>query len=221
MATLLTPRGRRSLGQRSPVRRGWRRAGACLLLAAALFGCSADSSPDATASGGRLAENLNELFERTLARPDIPEDAIPVIERAAASGSISTADYELVFAEYVDCLEAGGVTGLPFTKGIDGIYRLGTVNDATVTRERFAQVSVECSSTYRLVETLYNIQVNNPDLLADENEVAVRCLLRGGLVGPEYHASDFEYDRRAMTFPFEVSDPVAQSCLYAVGISIG
>ena len=188
-----------------------------------LAGCADPGAQRAehSANGTRLAGSMRELFERALEMPDLASEAVPIIERAIDSGSISPGDYEQVFTDYIGCLSREGIKGLPFKKGVDGIYRLQTVDSARVSRDRFVEVNVTCAQTYNLIETLYNIQTNNPDLLGDSGEVGVACLRRGGLVDAEYDAAKFTSDLRGLHFPFDINDPEAQRCLCAAGVAVG
>jgi len=170
-----------------------------------------------------LASSLVALFQQSL--DQAPKSSMgltaqeeQILQRAIAAGSISAADYEAAHATFEACMTQHGVDD-PWKKGVDGVYYPQGI-DSTKVSFTSAQLSAArdvCEPEDYWVQSLYTVQQSNPDLYSDQREAAVVCLRRGGLVDASYTVDQFAADQAALTFPFDVYDPVANACLAGAG----
>ncbi|GAA3747121.1 hypothetical protein GCM10022225_33630 [Plantactinospora mayteni] len=190
----------------------------------ALPGCATESTTDALPQRG-TGEQMKPLVEqfkdaRAQARSDFEREAL---DRAIKTGKIDPADYEEAFNRYRRCAQDAGLDET-YTKLPNGIYRV-TPASAIEDVEAHGKVMVKCAQDAGLVslEALYRTQVDNPDLLADPKLVVVRCLVKVGLVPPDYTVEKLstflKSDVEDMT-DFDPMHPEAQKCLTAGGIAL-
>jgi hypothetical protein len=171
--------------------------------------------------GTRIADSLVTLFQFELERDSISDFERDVFTRAVLAGRIDPADYEEAHLREARCMKDAGYE-LTYTKRSSGIYSLDTVSGLPSV-ENYLDQSLICSDgILARIEALFNLQQNNPDLLADNREVVVRCLIKAGLVPSSYWVEDFqrdfiEWDADSDGPPFELMDPVANDCLAGGG----
>lgn len=82
--------------------------------------------------------------------------------------------------------------------------------------------SEECAEGVSIVvESLYTLQQGNPDLLVDQDEAAVQCLRKAGLVPGDYTAETFaaELPNSFADSPFDPNADAAQACFAGAGIA--
>lgn len=210
--------------------------GTCLVLLA-VGGCSGTAAPpldlDQAAEGEvpggeRIADSLEALFEEYLARDDLSAFERGVLERASESGEIAAEDYEDAHAQEAACMEDAGYD-IGYEKLVNGIYastpHLPQLEDAEASTrqvEVFMAASEGCSEGVSMVvESLYTLQQGNPELLVDQDEVAVRCLRAEDLVTVDYTAETFAADL-VTSFtgaPFDPASPAARACFAGASIA--
>jgi hypothetical protein len=202
-------------------------------LALALLGVTACSGADdlpadpPPGAGQKIAPSLVALFRQTLQRDDLSEFEREVINRAIATGRLSQADYEEAHSRYARCIKDSGVVEV-YEKLPNGVYEPrtdlsgATDAEADAARKRYEVISDRCLDGMFVVETLYQTQQGNPDLLVDTFEVAVRCLVKAGLAPVGYTAADLKADVRSRwtNTPYDVNDPQAHTCLWSAGFSV-
>jgi len=177
-----------------------------------------------------LASSLTALFQQTLNTGGrsgfgLSELERQVLTRAVDSGSISAADYELVFSSYTACMAQHGITGVTWTKAADGAYYPPAIDYRFVsfTSDRWEGADEACQADLYWVQQMYQTQQDNPGLLADQDQAIVACLRRAGLVDAAYTAEDFtsEWDEWASgtrgTVSFDMANPVANACMASQG----
>jgi hypothetical protein len=187
-------------------------------------GCGVDSKTEAMPPQGS-GEQMKPLVEqfrdaRTRATSDFEKAAL---DRAIATGRIDPADYEEAFSQYRRCAEDAGLAGT-YTKQPNGIYKITPPSNLGDGIDAYAKTMQDCAAKAGLMslEALLRTQVDNPDLLSDPKLVAVRCLIKAGLVPASYTPDDL------MTFlrgdmasgDFDPMNAEAQKCLTAGGIAI-
>jgi hypothetical protein len=175
--------------------------------------------------GARIADSFVTLFQRQLDKETLSDFERDVFTRAVATGRIDPADYEEAHRRYDLCLRDAGVE-LTYSKGSDGTYLIINPSTGPWSEDEFESIDYSCyHGVLPNVEALFHLQQNNPDLLADSREVAVRCLLKAGLVPSSYSVDDFgrdadgvsPYEPPFMNAPFDGQDPVAVQCLRGAG----
>lgn len=211
-------------------RRGPRRlvaVAALVMILSALGACSdGDSvSPSGTGSGGeRLATSFTALIDQALAKDDLTPEVRDILERSRQDGAIAQADYEAAFGRYAKCVRDAGVRE-EYTKLPSGVYRV-TPNYSTQSEEAERadfEKSNECGYQHlAAVESLFTLQAGNPDLLSDSNEVAVRCLIKAGLVESHFTAADFKtlVEKNFEGAPFDLTDQGTIACLASAGMAV-
>jgi hypothetical protein len=211
--------------------RGGRTAAVLVVLAAVVLGASGCASDDGGGapppgpSGAKIATSLTALLDQALARTDLSPEVREILERSKATGSIAAADYEAAFGRYAKCVRDAGVSE-EYKKLSSGIYQVtphySTTSEAAE-RADFDK-SNECGFRHlATVESLYTLQVGNPDLLADSNEVAARCLLKAGLVKADFTADDYKAlaEKGFEGAPFDTAAPAFRQCLANTGGALG
>jgi hypothetical protein len=177
---------------------GWIRSFILVALVLVLGACSGTPDGDGPAvptvtPGARLADSLVTLFQRALERPDLSDFERDVLTRAAATGRIDPADYEEAHLREARCMRDAGYE-LTYTKRSNGLYLTDPIIGEPSPGAAWEQ-SLICSEGVLIrIESLFGVQQNNPDLLADNREVIVRCLVKAGLVPSSYGVEDFERD---------------------------
>ena len=183
--------------------------------------------PTAT-PGSKLAPSLTSIFQRYLTlgastgEPNSPIE-VEVLTRAIETGSISAVDYERAYAEFQSCMVRHGID-LPWNKGADGVYYPPfQPNTLPFTPEQYGAALDVCQPVMDTVQWSYQVQQDNPDLLANQPEAIVACLRRHGLVDASYTPDqldhDWDYGQGAglPQFPFDPLDPVANACMASQG----
>lgn len=201
---------------------------AALVAAALLPGCTPAVEQPRPTGGERIAAGFGALVEQHLARDDLSEFEREVLERARETGEIAAEDYETAHAREAACLADAGFD-VEHEKLANGLYastpRLAHVADNA---ERGRLVDAYMAATVRcgegvsiVIESLYTLQQGNPDLLADQDEAAVQCLRRAGLVPGDYTAETFaaELTNSFRGSPFDPGSDAARACFAGVGLA--
>jgi len=200
-----------------------------LLVGALLTGCSSAGGQDQPSGGEKIAANLGALFEQYLARDDLSDFEREVLERAKETGEISAEDYEDAHAQEASCMAAAGYD-IAYEKLANGLYKAtppplpqdadNAENGKLV--DAYMAMSNTCSDgVSKVVESLYMLQQGNPDLLVDQDEAAVQCLRKAGLVPGDYTAETFAAELPASfaSSPFDPNSDAAQACFAGAGIA--
>jgi hypothetical protein len=165
----------------------------------------------------RLAGSLPELFQQVLDTSDPSPIEREAIERAILSGKIDPADYEAAHVRYTQCMIRQGFEP-QFRKTPEGYYiNLGWVE---VAGDNGLDQHWQCLDDNGVLDSLFRYQQGNPDLLADQRLVAIRCLRGQGLIDAGYTVDDFDRDWNGgleSSFPFDVYEPSANNCMYYAG----
>jgi len=174
--------------------------------------------------GSKLAPSLTSIFERYLrlgvstGEPNTPIE-VEILTRAIETGNISALDYERAYAEFQSCMVEHGID-LPWNKGPDGVYYQPFMpKTLPFTDAQYTAALNVCQPVMDAIQIPYQIQQDNPDLLANQPEAIVACLRRHGLVDASYTPEQFDHDwaygRGAglPQFPFDPMDPVANACM--------
>jgi len=178
--------------------------------------------------GSKLAPSLTAIFERflkmgaTTGEPNTPIE-VEVLTRAVETGSISAVDYEWAYAEYQACMVGHGID-VPRKKGPDGVYYPPFLpNTLPFTDDQYVAALNVCQPVWDTIQWSYQIQQDNPDLLANQSEAVVACLRRHGFVDASYtpdqldHDWDYGQGEGLPQFPFDPLDPVANACMASQG----
>jgi len=196
-------------------------------LATALIGISACgesvNDPGPPAPAGQRMKPLVEQFKdaRTRAKSDFERSAF---DHAIATGKIDYAAYEESSSRYRQCVADAGITET-YTKLPNGIYRVDS-EPSGADPQSYLKITGDCADSTGLarLEALYRTQVDNPDLLADPRLVVVRCLIKAGLVPPDYTTDKLikflDSKDLAVAGDFDPMNAEAQKCLTAGGIAI-
>ncbi|MDR1078342.1 MAG: hypothetical protein LBL55_06745 [Propionibacteriaceae bacterium] len=204
----------------------WLKSFILMALILALGACAGGPDEDGPAvptvtPGARLADNLVTLFQRVLERDDLSDFERDVFTRAAATGRIDPADYEEAHLRESRCMKDAGYE-LTYTKRNNGLYLLDSVIGLPSVEAFDEQSSICSDGILAHVEAYFSLQQNNPDLLADNREVVVRCLVKAGLVPSSYGVEDFqrdfvEWDDDSDIIPFDPLDLITNDCLLSGG----
>ncbi len=221
----------RTTDGRTRRRTGHRPAAATLVAAlalGALAACSTTTAQDEPTGGERIASSLEAVFEQYLARDDLSDFERDVLERAVQDGEISAEDYETAHAREAACMADAGYD-ITYEKLANGLYksspRLPQLADNEENGKQvdaYMATSETCSTGVSIVvESLYTLQQGNPDLLVDQDEAAVQCLRKAGLVPGDYTAETFadELPKSFSSSPFDPSGDAAQACFAGAGIA--
>lgn len=177
-----------------------------------------------TASNEKIAGSLTELFQQAL---DDPENAanpfvVDVLTRAVDTGAISQADYDEAHRLYRVCMNDAGYEE-SYTQLANGSYQITppqlSGQDAV---EKYMAVGTECSAELAPIEALFITQQGNPDLLSDQDQIAVQCLIEAGVVDATYTSQKLRDDLDS-AFKNASYDPMsaeAQTCFSNAGYSI-
>ncbi|MDR0782641.1 MAG: hypothetical protein LBE83_02655 [Propionibacteriaceae bacterium] len=180
-------------------------------------GCS---SSDSIEDVERFAGSLPELFQQILDTSDPSPVEREAIERAIVAGKIDPADYEAGHVRYAQCMTEHGFAP-EYRKTPEGYYvNLGW---QAVGEDNGIDQHWECLGDNGLLDSLFRYQQGNPDLIADQRLVAVRCLRGLGLIDAGYTVDDFDRDwlaRPGPTFPFDVYEASANNCMYYAGYGV-
>jgi hypothetical protein len=202
-----------------------------VVLAAVLFGSSAcavesrtEAKPEGATGTGERMKPLVEQFKDAQARAksDFEREALG---RAVSSGKIDPVDYEEAFNRYRRCAEDAGLAET-YTKLPNGVYRVNPpANMEPDAVDSYAKTMNDCASNAGLIslESLYRTQVDNPGLLANPKLLVVRCLVKAGLVQPDYteeKLTTFIKGDLSQAGDFDPMNAEAQRCLVAGGIAI-
>jgi hypothetical protein len=164
-----------------------------------------------------LANSLSEYFQRVLDTSNPSPDVRAVIERAISAGHMDPADYEAAHAAYAQCMTLHGFTP-SFRKTPEGYYIELPYQNVT-DQQAFDDAIETCSTDFYLIDIMYRVQQTNPSLLADRSLQAVQCLRRYGVVDATYSVDDFNEDKAASTFPFDIYQVDANNCLAEAGFA--
>jgi hypothetical protein len=197
--------------------------GVGVLLVGLVSGCcdsEVTNSRAAPTGAARIADSLTSLIALELQNDNLSDYVRDVLGKALAAGRIDAADYEETHAKYAQCISDAGVD-LTYTKRPTGLYMTNVYTlPSGMSGEEFDTINVRCAEDLATIETLYNTQQSNPDLLADQREVARLCLLREGFVTESYTVEDVVADYEGDTFPFDSTDPLANACLAGAGFTV-
>jgi len=185
-----------------------------VLVAGVSTGCDS-STPTISPTVQTLAGSLTEYFQKVLDMANPSPDVRQVIERAIASGHLAATDYESAHAAYAQCMAQHGFEP-SFRKTPEGYYIELPYTNIT-DHQALNDADETCSSGFALIDIMYRVQQTNPSLVASQSLQAVQCLRRYGIVDASYSVDDFDRDRGADTFPFDVYQTDANNCLYEAG----
>ncbi|MEU5257353.1 hypothetical protein [Amycolatopsis sp. NPDC021455] len=202
-------------------------AAAAAVTLATVAGCSAgaEHKPAQARRPGEKMLPLVEQFKeaRGRAKSDFERAAL---DKAIEAGKIDPADYEEAFNRYRRCAQDAGVKE-GYQKQPNGIYKVLPTDIPADQKsvDAYLKTTTDCADNAGLIriEALFRTQVDNPDLLADPREVAVRCLVKAGLVPADYTVEKLmTYLRGDMTkvTDFDPANPEAKKCLNAGGLAV-
>ncbi|MGP0224503.1 hypothetical protein [Paenarthrobacter sp. NCHU4564] len=178
-----------------------------------------------------IASNFSELVDNALKDPTLQEFDRDVLERAKASGRINQADYDEAYGRFAQCMATAGKP-VKLTKLSNGLYRIDNTPLADGESVQTAMsVMVKCQEgTINEIGELFGIQQGNPELLANADEVAYKCLNTKGLLDTEFSQEDFvkalneprnEDTNLQDRLPFDPYTDEAQACFVGANIVIG
>ncbi|MBN9177848.1 MAG: hypothetical protein J0I43_10825 [Microbacterium sp.] len=169
----------------------------------------------------KLAGSLTELFQQALDGEKNPF-VIEVLNRAIATGKISQADYDEAHRLYRVCMSDAGYEET-YTQLANGSYQITPPRlDGDSAVEKYMDVGTECSAELAPIEALFITQQGNPDLIVDQEQLAVQCLNKAGLVDASYTASNFrsDLDNAFKDATFDPMSSEAQTCFSNAGYTI-
>lgn len=203
----------------------------CVGLLVALASCSAPwgrgDAGDARSSEARIAPSMGALFDQYLAEDTLSQFERDVLQRARRSGKISAEDYETAHGRQMSCMAEHGWQEQT-RKLSNGLYQSTGVTPVPSTDDEvneYMEASNACSEGIsKIIESLYQLQQGNPELLSDPYEAAVECLKDGDLVDDAYTGRKLEAalngDGASDDLPFDTSSDTAQSCFAGAGLAV-
>ena len=177
-----------------------------------------------TAGTEKIAGSLTELFQQALEDPDNAENpfVVDVLTRAIDTGAIAQADYDEAHRLYRVCMKDAGYEE-SYTQLANGSYKIAPPQlDGEGAVEKYMDVGSECSAELAPIESLFMTQQGNPDLLSDQDQIAVQCLIEAGVVDASYTSEKLRADLDS-AFEGASYDPMsseAQTCFSNAGYSI-
>lgn len=197
-----------------------------LALTPLVAGCGSTpggEDPATSTAGAKIATSLAVLIDRELAKPDLTPQVRQILERAKASGAISQADYESAFAVYAKCVKDAGVVE-EYVKLPSGVYKVipHYSTDSQAAAKADFDRSGDCGiANLAPIEGLYTLQVGNPDLLADNYQVATGCLIKAGLVKADFTSATLKTlaEKGFEGAPFDTGSTAFTQCLANAGMA--
>lgn len=192
-----------------------------------LVSCS--ENYESTESDEYIASSLKDLAQNTIdnsAENGLSEQEIKVLKKVSSTGYVEQADYEDSVNDYLNCMHSRGFE-LIITRHISGVIEdQPTENDnINFSADQQMQSIYECSQNTDMIQMFYHIQQGNPKLYSDPNRAILECLEDNGLVSPGEYTPDslnekISDEKGYESLPFNINDPVPQSCFYSAGFSI-
>ena len=174
----------------------------------------------------RIASSLKD-YARSLLDSDggkISDQQKSALEKAASGGKVSQADYERAWADYKQCIVDKGYAEPTFDKYDNGIYALPSYNTDGASKEAVSKLNDDLYSCSTLhvtdVNTVYRLQLGNPELLLDDREVAVDCLRKEGIKPKNYTVDKLEKDLESGESAGLRDNRKALTCLVTAGVNV-
>ena len=176
--------------------------------------------------GTRIAPSLKEYAQSLL---DADGDSMSdrqksALEKAASGGKVSQADYERAWADYKQCIIDKGYAEPTFDKYDNGIYALPSYNTDGASKEAVRKLNDDLTSCSMLhvtdINTVYRLQLGNPELLLDDREVAVDCLRKEGIKPKNYTVDKLEKDLESGESAGLRDNRKALTCLVTAGVNV-
>lgn len=160
-----------------------------------LSGCvPVDSSGSATKPESSQSDPYAEMFQQALS-----ETTDPVVRKILTDHRITDAEWAEVKGRFESCALGAGFTGIEWD-GDDGAYGAsGGVGDGDGKLKQLD--ACEASSGYTWVSRIRNSVRTNPSNI-DPMKMMADCLVRLGVVAPDYSAGDYARDAPNMSFPY-------------------
>ena len=208
----------------------------CLALLVGCTGCGAlkegsrrerqSQQGQSSQQGERIALSLKD-YARSLLDSDggkISDQQKSALEKAASGGKVSQADYERAWADYKQCIVDKGYAEPTFDKYDNGIYALPSYNTDGASKEAVSKLNDDLYSCSTLhvtdVNTVYRLQLGNPELLLDDREVAVDCLRKEGIKPKNYTVDKLEKDLESGESAGLRDNRKALTCLVTAGVNV-
>ncbi|KFI53071.1 hypothetical protein [Bifidobacterium biavatii] len=225
-----------------------------MLMLCAVPGCSSSPGDSASQSaqqqsstqqngktpsqGERVASSLREYEQRLIdldsQRSDdqirmAPEQKA-ILQRAIDNGGeISVSDYEAAWSNYKQCMVDKGYTTPVLIKYSNGIMQEAGayIDPASGKRDKFTEDDTDCKTIHVLdVDTVYGMQIGNPQLYSHPYPGTVDCLKQEGLADSKYTVKQLEQDiekyrANDSSATVDLSNPVAAGCMAANRLVIG
>lgn len=200
---------------------------AFIVLALLALVTSSCASPSIATEEQRLAPSLEAYAQQQLGHDDLSDWDRAVIEKASRTGTVSQADYDEGADNFEACLNSAGLHWTR-TRLLNGVveFQPPPGSGATGSDDNAALIQAQCyQSTYAYTQDFFGLQQANPELLADFSLAAVNCLKKAAVVDDDFTTEDFDkvvgaHDSPVADWPFDVSDPRAQTCLYSLGYAV-
>ncbi|MEV7606899.1 hypothetical protein AB0N65_15815 [Paenarthrobacter sp. NPDC089322] len=206
-------------------------------VAIALVACSvpllaACSGGEQGASERRhIANNFTELVDMALKDPTLHEFDKDVLQRAKVSGRIEQADYDEAYSRFAQCM-ASASKPVELSKLSNGLYRVENTPLADGESVQSAMsITIKCQEgTINEIGELFGIQQGNPELLANADEVAYKCLAAKGIFDSSFSQEELEKalnepggDNSSVEdrLPFDPYGEEAQACFIGANIVLG
>lgn len=202
------------------------------LMITGLLPCLAACSGGAYASSttAHIADDFSDLVTVALDDTSLQDFDREVLQRAKSAGHIEQADYDEAFDRFAQCMERAGQP-VTLTKLSNGLYQeKPSALSEGETLEVALSVLDECSAgTTAVISNLYDIQLGNPELLADAYAVAHSCLDAEGLVDSEFTLEELRKtvgssgplgDTLEDRLPFDPYSHDAQACFVGANMAI-
>lgn len=208
----------------------------CLALLVGLTGCGAlkegsqrenqSQQNQSSQQGERIASSLKD-YARSLLDSDggkISDQQKSALEKAASGGKVSQSDYERAWGDYRQCIVDKGYAETTFDKYDNGIYALPTYDTNGASKEAVGKLNNDLYSCATLhvtdVNTVYRLQLGNPELLLDDREVAVDCLRKEGIKPKDYTVDKLEKDLESGEDSVLRGNRKALTCLVTAGVNV-
>ena len=177
------------------------------------------------ASGNeKIAGSLSELFQQALDDPENAENpfVVDVLNRATDTGAIAQEDYDEAHRLYRVCMNDAGYEE-SYTQLANGSYQITPPPlDGQEAVEKYMGVGSECSAELAPIEALFITQQGNPDLLSDQDQIAVQCLIEAGVVDASYTSQTLrdDLDNAFENASYDPMSAEAQTCFSNAGYTI-
>ena len=185
-----------------------------------------DADASQTQNDAKIASSLTDYVQTLIdsGGDKMSDQQKRALERAKETGRVSRSDYERAWSDWKQCIVDKGYTAPELTQLSNGIYTWPTYTFNGASKEaqrKFNEDSNACGTLHIMdINTVYKLQIGNPNLLQNGYEAAVDCLHKESVKPNNYTAAQLKDDWEAGKITDLRNDEKAVSCLVAAGINV-